>query len=356
MEDLSQDLVVLECKHCVDLECMKKWALSKSICPVCRAPAPERSWQLLRGGKITVRERVVEVLDAPLHKEPLLQELDELENLEPLIGRALPKVQGSWGTKITAMLTDIQKCFGRAEPARIVVFSQFGEMLPVLQKALVQNDMGGALCWGKSNALLMKAVEKFKQRARNEKNVILLLPISKGAEGLTLIEANILMLMEPSYPAALEQQAVARIHRIGQKHAKTYVYRYIVLRTVEQRIAEIGADERRSHLGCGGEHQSATGLSADVIDSILLAPEVRFDVASFRRSLQPDVGGDTDVEEEWWLEPVMYLNSRQTRRDVFELLLETFKKEDAPTVVLNGAEVPTELAQIVENLKSLKMN
>lgn len=82
-------------------------------------------------------------------------------------------------------------------------------MLPVIQQACAENGLRDFVCFG-TGQKMQAAIEVFKSRCKRERFVILLLPIAKGAEGLTLTEANAVFLLEPAFPAALEQQAVAR--------------------------------------------------------------------------------------------------------------------------------------------------
>ena len=56
---------------------------------------------------------------------------------------------------------------------------------------------------------------------------VLLLPISSGANGLNLIEASHVLLMEPILNPAQELQAIGRVHRIGQNKPTT-VHRFLI--------------------------------------------------------------------------------------------------------------------------------
>lgn len=56
---------------------------------------------------------------------------------------------------------------------------------------------------------------------------VLLLLIQHGANGLNLLEAQHVVLVEPLLNPAAEAQAISRVHRIGQKN-KTLIHRFIV--------------------------------------------------------------------------------------------------------------------------------
>ena len=65
-----------------------------------------------------------------------------------------------------------------------------------------------------------------------------------GASGFTMVAAQFAFIMEPNLNPALEEQAVSRIHRIGQqKRAK--VMKFVVPDTIEQRIVSIRERRQR---------------------------------------------------------------------------------------------------------------
>ena len=63
----------------------------------------------------------------------------------------------------------------------------------------------------------------------------LLLPVSRGANGLNLVEARHVVMIEPLLDAGAEAQAIKRVDRIGQV-APTWVHRFVVARSVEDNI------------------------------------------------------------------------------------------------------------------------
>lgn len=67
------------------------------------------------------------------------------------------------------------------------------------------------------------------------------------SSGLTLINATHVFLCEPLINTAIELQAIARVHRIGQ-HRPTTVWMYLVSGTVEESIYELSVTRRMAHI------------------------------------------------------------------------------------------------------------
>lgn len=74
----------------------------------------------------------------------------------------------------------------------------------------------------------MKVKYKKREEQPEEQSVqVLLLLIQHGANGLNLLEAQHVILVEPLLNPAAEAQAISRVHRIGQEN-RTLVHRFIV--------------------------------------------------------------------------------------------------------------------------------
>ena len=77
---------------------------------------------------------------------------------------------------------------------------------------------------GKANAAKREAaIDQF----RNDPTItVFLISLKAGGVGLTLIEANRVYLLDPWWNVAAEEQAIDRVHRLGQKK-DVHVIRFV---------------------------------------------------------------------------------------------------------------------------------
>ena len=73
----------------------------------------------------------------------------------------------------------------------------------------------------------MENIKVNAQQPPSKNFQVLLILIQHGANGLNLLEAQHVVLVEPLLNPAAEAQAISRVHRIGQEN-KTLVHRFIV--------------------------------------------------------------------------------------------------------------------------------
>ena len=67
------------------------------------------------------------------------------------------------------------------------------------------------------------------------------------SSGLNLVNATHIFLCEPLINTAIELQAIARVHRIGQQRPTT-VWMYLIADTVEESIYDLSLSRRLSHI------------------------------------------------------------------------------------------------------------
>ena len=108
-------------------------------------------------------------------------------------------------------------------------------MLEVMTAALRSNGVRYSYCANRSKDFASTGA---LQAFRTDPEVrVLAMPLHLGAEGLDLVAASHVFLLEPLLNPAQERQAVSRVHRIGQTRT-TKIYKYVILQTVEQSVYE----------------------------------------------------------------------------------------------------------------------
>ena len=146
-------------------------------------------------------------------------------------------------------MRDLLDIAGREEGEKSIVFSSWTDMLLVVSGALEKNDMRHVLCSKPSDFRGSNSkIEEFKHKHNIN---ICVMPLSLGAEGLDLIAANNIFLLEPLLNPALETQALNRANRLGQTRI-TRVFKYITKDTVEEKILAFSENKKAGSDSCNG--------------------------------------------------------------------------------------------------------
>ena len=121
-----------------------------------------------------------------------------------------------------------------ADPtAKALVFSSFTSSLTWLASKLQARGFQHATITGSMSLAQRAAALAAFQRA--PPTTIFLLSLRSGAVGLNLTAASQVYLLEPCFNPALEEQAIGRVHRLGQTRP-TVVKRLIIRDSLEERI------------------------------------------------------------------------------------------------------------------------
>ncbi|PUV22313.1 SNF2-related protein [Sphingobacterium athyrii] len=123
---------------------------------------------------------------------------------------------------------------------KILVFSQFVEMLDLIKKQLEQADIGYTYLTGKTKNREHE-VEQFQE---DESVRVFLISLKAGGTGLNLTQAEYVFLVDPWWNPAVENQAIDRAYRIGQQH-KVIAIRLITPDSIEEKIMELQQRKRQ---------------------------------------------------------------------------------------------------------------
>jgi len=132
---------------------------------------------------------------------------------------------------------------------KTLVFSQFVDFLQLLRQPL---DEAGLVCQYLDGAT--PAAERTRRVAAFQagEGDVFLISLKAGGFGLNLTAADYVVIADPWWNPAAEDQAMGRAHRIGQQRPVT-VYRLITAGTIEQRIVDL--------------HQGKRALAEGVLDA-----------------------------------------------------------------------------------------
>ncbi|RYP64438.1 hypothetical protein DL771_008754 [Monosporascus sp. 5C6A] len=145
----------------------------------------------------------------------------------------IPRYLSEFPSKIAALVSDISSQPGHV---KCVVFSTWRLTLNVAKAGLEQ---AGIQCLRFDGKVPQKdrhgILDSFKSDPLKR---VLLLTLSCGAVGLTLTTASRAYLLEPHWNPTLEEQALGRIHRIGQDKEVTTI-RFFIRDSFEEHVMDV---------------------------------------------------------------------------------------------------------------------
>jgi E3 ubiquitin-protein ligase SHPRH len=114
------------------------------------------------------------------------------------------KIEGSWGTKVDRLVADLITVAQKGEKS--IVFSQWLDMIDIVEAALQINAI---------EYIRPKSIKRFGEcldRFRTTSCHVLLMDIKHGAEGLTIVEANHVFMIEPLLNHSMDSQGASFYH------------------------------------------------------------------------------------------------------------------------------------------------
>jgi len=143
--------------------------------------------------------------------------------------------------KISGMIQYIDKV--RADE-KVVLFSQFTKFLDIIENSFEEHGISCVRLDGRmSISKRMKAIRRF-QTESPEKSKVFLISLKAGGVGLNLVRANHVILADPWWNPATEDQAVDRVFRIGQTR-NVCIVRMIVKDSIEDKILKLHTKKRQ---------------------------------------------------------------------------------------------------------------
>lgn len=150
-------------------------------------------------------------------------------------------VHAEWSGKFLVLERFLDK-MRRETNDKIVLISNYTSTLDVFEKLLRAKRYGYFRLDGKMSVKKrQEVVDKFNNPEGPE--FVFLLSSKAGGCGINLIGANRLILFDPDWNPASDQQALARVWRDGQKK-ECFVYRFICTGTIEEKVFQRQAQKQ----------------------------------------------------------------------------------------------------------------
>ncbi len=211
-------------------------------------------------------ERIQKVLlgienDESLRKNSfvILQGLMRLRQICCHPGLLDPKHAHEDSAKLTALFYLLDQL--REEGHKVLVFSQFVSMLDIIRDRLEDEDRPYSYLTGQTKDR-QEVIEDF-QTTKDPK--VFLLSLKAGGSGLNLTAASYVILYDPWWNPAVENQAIDRCHRIGQE-SKVIAYRLLVRDSIEEKIRVLQQQKRAMMTGVLGEEGFARNLRREDLE------------------------------------------------------------------------------------------
>ncbi|XP_029699968.1 transcription termination factor 2 isoform X6 [Takifugu rubripes] len=150
--------------------------------------------------------------------------------------------KSSESTKISAILSELKKIRENDSHQKSVIVSQWTSMLRIVAVHLESIGLRYGIIDGDVNPeQRMDLVKEFND---NPKGPQVMLVSLRTQDGLNLIGGNHLFLTEMHWNPAIEDQACARIYRVGQTKDVT-IHRFVCKDTVEEEISTLQVEKRK---------------------------------------------------------------------------------------------------------------
>jgi len=214
----------------------------------CAMTEPQR--QVYETEKSAMRNHLLKIFDDPAYKREFtvhaLQVLSRLRQMANHPRLVMPGYEGDSG-KFEVIMNELEKVL--VSGSKVLVFSSFVKHLDLIKDALQAQNIPFAYLTGQ---LSQKERDRMVKRFENDEQLkIFLISIKAGGTGLNLTQADYVFVLDPWWNPKVEQQAIARAHRIGQDK-KVIAIKFITKDTVEEKILSL--------------QQKKEKLSQDVLD------------------------------------------------------------------------------------------
>ncbi|KAG9196613.1 SWI/SNF-related matrix-associated actin-dependent regulator of chromatin subfamily A3 [Alternaria panax] len=219
--DVYKEPVITKCAHIFCTPCLERVIETQHKCPMCRAEL-----ESLVGTTVKPVKETSLAAQAPLTQDQIADKASLEKNAS---------------TKVEALL-DILRASANDATNKTIIFSQWTSFLNILEPHLTLYGLRYVRIDGSMSAtqrdVALEALDS------DPATTIMLASLAVCSVGLNLVAANQVIMADSWWAPAIEDQAVDRVHRLGQKR-ETKVFRLVVEGSVEERVLGIQEEKRK---------------------------------------------------------------------------------------------------------------
>jgi E3 ubiquitin-protein ligase SHPRH len=297
-QDFIEIGVLTTCGHKYCKECINTWWHQHRTCPMCKQKLGSSDFRDIsfKPGEMKAQEETPQPGSPSQVSTPGSSSASIYTDISDSTMKEIKTIdlEGSYGTKVDTIARHLVWLRANDPGSKSVIFSQFSDFLEVLREALKTWKIGASGITDKDG------IHKFKTNPSTE---CFLLDAKSDSSGLNLVNATYVFLCEPLINPAIELQAIARVHRIGQQRPTT-VFMYLIADTVEEAIYDISVARRLEHIKSSSSLATATrsGTATPAVQEQTLekANSAELQAAPLKALLRKKGNGEEVKEGDLW--------------------------------------------------------
>lgn len=210
----------------------------ESVMPVAMPFDQRRVYNAVLAQKRIRLEGLIDRSQLSFGRSEVLQALMELRQICCHPALVLPHYTGESG-KLSLLMDILPEAL--ADGHRILIFSQFTQMLKILRRALEQEGIDSLYLDGETGP---EERLRLAERFNSGHEPVFLISLKAGGTGLNLHGADTVIHYDPWWNPSAEDQAADRAHRLGQEKP-VQVIRLVMQGSIEEQVLKLSRSKRR---------------------------------------------------------------------------------------------------------------
>ncbi|MDR1761194.1 MAG: DEAD/DEAH box helicase, partial [Bacteroidales bacterium] len=206
------------------------------LCPM--SPTQEKIYET---EKSKVRNMILDSIEHETYQKSTINVLQALMRLRQIANHPKLIDEGSEHESSGKFDEVIRLLDNLVHNHKVLIFSSFVKHLDLFKEYFTKHNISFLYLTGSTK----NREEVIKQFQEDDTCKIFLISIKAGGVGLNLTKADYIFILDPWWNPAVENQAISRAHRIGQKN-NVNVYRFISYNTIEEKIQRL--QQKKSEL------------------------------------------------------------------------------------------------------------